>query len=528
LKKQQYNGKKEEIMTNKKSDANLLESNPTPEIFFGLIGPVGTDLDITIARLSSELNKLDYTVQSIRLSEILAHIDGLGVTLEETFQDKRIDSYMTAGTTYKNKMKRGDALALAALTTVRENRRYFTGDSRKAGSKVAYIFNSLKNTEEVNLLRKIYGDLFFLISVYSPREKRKETLARKIAKSYGKSAHTKYYSHAEALIERDYNEEAGATGQNVGAAFHLADLFVDESDKESLKYNIKRFIEILFGHPFHTPTKEEYGQFLASVSALRSADLSRQVGAVILDDDGCVISLGCNEVPKAGGGQYWPDSKDYRDHKVGFDSSAKAKNEMLTEVINALFKADFFDKNKVKDSDSLIHKCTEGEHKNILKDSTLSNILEFGRIVHAEMAAITDAAKRGLSLSGKTLFCTTFPCHICARHIISSGISKLYFIEPYPKSKTKDLYDDSVCIDSTDVEGKVNFKSFMGISPNKASQLFKMIDKRKNTVGDAIEWSPQKAKFKFTVFLPFHIHMEEAHLIEFDNLMDKYGLKIID
>lgn len=57
--------------------------------------------------------------------------------------------------------------------------------------------------------------------------------------------------------------------------------------------------------------------------------------------------------------------------------------------------------------------------------------------MHAEMFAITDAARRGLSVRDATLYCTTFPCHMCARHIIASGIRKVVYIEPYPKSMAK-------------------------------------------------------------------------------------------
>jgi deoxycytidylate deaminase len=42
------------------------------------------------------------------------------------------------------------------------------------------------------------------------------------------------------------------------------------------------------------------------------------------------------------------------------------------------------------------------------------DILEFGRVIHAEMSAISDAARLGRATKDATLFCTTFPCHICA------------------------------------------------------------------------------------------------------------------
>ena len=40
--------------------------------------------------------------------------------------------------------------------------------------------------------------------------------------------------------------------------------------------------------------------FAAKAAALRTLDLSRQVGAAIFSADGEIISMGSNEVPKAG------------------------------------------------------------------------------------------------------------------------------------------------------------------------------------------------------------------------------------
>ncbi len=52
--------------------------------------------------------------------------------------------------------------------------------------------------------------------------------------------------------------------------------------------------------------------------------------------------------------------------------------------------------------------------------------------IHAEQNAIIQAAKLGISIDGATLYCTHFPCTICAKMIINSGISRLVYIHPYP------------------------------------------------------------------------------------------------
>ena len=50
---------------------------------------------------------------------------------------------------------------------------------------------------------------------------------------------------------------------------------------------------------------------------------------------------------------------------------------------------------------------------------------------HAEAALIAQAAEKGQSLAGASLYVTTFPCPPCAKLVAYSGIKKLYFHEGY-------------------------------------------------------------------------------------------------
>src|SRR5262249_17921907 len=155
---------------------------------------------------------------------------------------------------------------------------------------------------------------FFLVAGYSPREARKQKLARVIASSNFDSAIEPYLPKAEWLIVRDEEETGTRFGQQVRETFHLADVFIHVKDASTVESAIRRFIQLIFGHPFHTPTPDELSMYLAKAVALRSADLSRQVGAIITGSDGSVLASGCNEVPKAGGGAYWcGDENDHRD-----------------------------------------------------------------------------------------------------------------------------------------------------------------------------------------------------------------------
>ena len=52
-------------------------------------------------------------------------------------------------------------------------------------------------------------------------------------------------------------------------------------------------------------------------------------------------------------------------------------------------------------------------------------------IIHSEINAITDCAKRGTSLEGANIYVTHFPCINCFRSIASCGIKEIIYLEDY-------------------------------------------------------------------------------------------------
>jgi len=58
--------------------------------------------------------------------------------------------------------------------------------------------------------------------------------------------------------------------------------------------------------------------------------------------------------------------------------------------------------------------------------------------IHSEQNAVSDAAKRGVSIENSTIYVTHFPCINCAKTIISSGIKNVKYKEEY---KHDDLVD---------------------------------------------------------------------------------------
>jgi deoxycytidylate deaminase len=123
------------------------------------------------------------------------------------------------------------------------------------------------------------------------------------------------------LIDTDQKERSNTFGQRLEDVFQRADVFLKVG--QTLRGDVRRFVQLLFHAPFITPTVDELLMFQARATAQRSADLSRQVGAVIATSRGEILATGCNEVPRAGGGVIWDEvagtERDYRDYKLGQD-----------------------------------------------------------------------------------------------------------------------------------------------------------------------------------------------------------------
>jgi cytidine deaminase len=125
----------------------------------------------------------------------------------------------------------------------------------------------------------------------------------------------------------------------------------------------------------------------------------------------------------------------------------------------------------------------------VLGGARASALIEFTRCLHAEQAAIINAARSGVSTQDAILYSTTFPCHECAKMIIGAGIVEVHYIEPYPKSLVDRLYrhliDTSppVRAERGLVRSKVPFYQFLGIAPRHYSRAFTAGERR---TGDSL------------------------------------------
>jgi deoxycytidylate deaminase len=457
----------------------LLGGIEKSEIVIGIVSAVGTKARRVVEPLVDRLAIFGYKAEELRVSSLLTQ------DVSSAGEYKRIKHYMRAGDDLREKAGNNAILAAGVAKLIAEKR------ANGEVEKKAYIINSLKHPDEVAFLRKIYGDGFYLFGVHADVKRRH----RYLTEDKGCSQ-----LEADDLIRIDENENFDH-GQKTRDTYHLADFFLSlGSNEDHVVKTVQRFLDLIFSAPYKNPTFDEFAMFMAFNSSVRSSDLSRQVGAVISKSKQ-IIATGANDVPQSGGGLYWaevnPETGEVEDHPDGKDymreedSNRRAQIDIIEEISSSALGA------------SLVTPETEGLLKEILQKSKISDLTEFGRVVHAEMEALLSCTRTGIPTSGASLYCTTFPCHNCAKHIIDAGIKRVVYVEPYPKSRALEFHSESVHL-KTQLEEKVDdslvvFEPFIGVGPRRFLDLFSMNLgsgaklKRKSKQGSTVEWSRSNA-----------------------------------
>ena len=64
---------------------------------------------------------------------------------------------------------------------------------------------------------------------------------------------------------------------------------------------------------------------------------------------------------------------------------------------------------------------------------------ELCRGLHAEMNALLQASQCGVKISGATLYTTTYPCSLCAKMLVNTGIKRIVTLTDYPDALAKEI-----------------------------------------------------------------------------------------
>jgi deoxycytidylate deaminase len=521
------------------------------ELVIAFVAAIGVNLTIAEEALSERLKYYNYQIEEIKVTrDVLPKIDSAAADKFDSSFD-RIMRLMDLGNQAR-KAHGHDILAKGVASEILLRRK----EPQRPRNRTAYIIHSLKHPEEVRQLRELYPGGFHLIGVHAHPDMRRKHLRELRSLSE---------EQIEKLMDRD-KKESDKNGQQLNDTFHLADFFIGWSGDDQIRVSqqtldlgghsvpedaghtqvnkrrvvtsMDRFVDIIFGHRYKTPTFGEYAMFMAYSASLRSADLSRQVGAVIAKDSE-ILATGANDCPVAGGGLYWPrynsnsheieDAENGRDYKREFDSNRREQDELIAKIMKSVVEK-LRSENLDDGGLDLL--------KEILDESPIRNLTEYGRVVHAEMEALLACARKGVATKGATIYCTTFPCHNCAKHLIAAGIRRVVFVEPYLKSKAVDFHKDSIVINypQDDIarvangekkDHRVKFEPFFGVGPRRLFDFFSMSlgagtpMVRKTKAGNTISWDHKAASPRLQMQPVSYLELEENAARSFTSAIAK-------
>lgn len=469
-----------------------LQSTNTSELVIALCGPIGSPIHNVADKIKKELDtEFRYDkCEIIRLSKIIVEHSVGAVIPDKDREYERINELIRLGDVLREKYGNGILVELAIgkkIAVDREARKETSGAPNYEPARVCHIIDSIKNQEELDMLRDVYGDMLYAIGVFSPMPVRQINLEKR-----GMDLKQIY-----ELIDKDSGEEV-SYGQTVRNTFPQADFFmrIDSDTDSKVAGKVQRFLNLILGTKIITPTKAEKAMYAAASAAGNSACLSRQVGAALTDSEGEILSTGWNDVPKVGGNLYGTDPGDPasdNDKRCWNLEGGTCFNDQEKRLTAELVVSDLISsKDKFISPDK-----KEAAIQHVIKNIKLKNLIEFSRSIHAEMHAIILGSQlAGERVRNGQLFCTTYPCHSCARHIVAAGIKEVYYIEPYRKSLAIKLHGDSISENETEID-KVRLLPYDGVAPTKYLKLFRMEPDSRKKDGKMPQPDPRLSRPRF-------------------------------
>ncbi|AHM73083.2 anti-phage dCTP deaminase [Yersinia hibernica] len=319
---------------------------------------------------------------------------------------------------------------------------------RKNDGNTFIVIDAIRNPYEVKFFRDRYS-AFHLVSINAPDKDRKRYLqnvhkftndqladldARESGDKLSSNTSEENRSGPEKS-EKDKSKDAyfEFTSQNVKRCIEISDihLFNPRNELENnnvLKAQLYWYIALMLHPGLITPTAMERVMQIAFTAKLNSGCLSRQVGAVLTDNNNSVKAIGWNDVAK---GQVPCSLRSLEGVINDFDEVVYSEFERNDKDFRAKAKEKLliFKTKGEKISGYNLSYCFKSLKNSIDKDKNQVHT----RALHAEENAFLQISKYGgMGIEGGKLYTTASPCELCAKKAYQLGIKDIVFIDPYP------------------------------------------------------------------------------------------------
>jgi len=309
--------------------------------------------------------------------------------------------------------------------------------------KKFYAIDALRNTYEIEFFKNRYSS-FYLLSILASQNIRSQRLENNF----------KFSKETLREVKSFEKNSKDISSQDIDTCIGKGDIFINndinEPSKNSLYFQLLKYISLIKNPGMFTPTEDEKYMQVAFTARYNSGCISRQVGAVVVGQDGYIRGFGWNDVPEG------HISCLYR---TPFDLLNNAQNMIFSEYERS---PEFFNEiKKLKPLEKNLPFCFKDIRNDIEKSiemKKLSSIDELAdnqnlidkisdtikiknptreRALHAEENAFLQVSKSGgQSVSNGTLFTTDSPCQLCAKKAMQLKISRIVYIDAYSDIST--------------------------------------------------------------------------------------------
>lgn len=148
---------------------NKIESSHTSELVIALCGPIGSPLH-RVAMALEDILQREFGYEISRIIRLSQFIEERSEPAEATNHYERVKALIRNGGKLLENYGHSilAELAVAEIALERARHKSETRSVSFKSRRVCHIINSIKNQEELELLRLVYQDMIYFIGVYSP------------------------------------------------------------------------------------------------------------------------------------------------------------------------------------------------------------------------------------------------------------------------------------------------------------------------------------------------------------------------
>ena len=294
-------------------------------------------------------------------------------------------------------------------------------------NKTFIVIDAIRSPLEAIFFQDRYAS-FFLVAISSPEDDRKRRL-----RELRYSDHDIKSLDSTEYVRRDLDVPGSYSVQDIKACLQRADLYISNPDVvskvnefQNLSNQLIKFVSLIRRPGMVTPSPEERCMQIAYTAKLNSGCISRQVGAVVTDQNYSIRSIGWNDAPQ---GQVPCNLRNRDDLINGHDSIAYSFFEKNDKAYLEDFKTNTPCYSDISSTGRNVAFCFKSEYiKHTKKENQVHT-----RSLHAEENAFLQISKYGsVGIEGGILFTTASPCELCAKKAYQLGMTDIVYIDPYP------------------------------------------------------------------------------------------------